>query len=105
MSVIGSKRFNHEINQKYMWYLRFDHIGDNKINKLKKYDLFSSLILESYSVYESCFQEKMTKLFFVGHGERIIEFFVLLHTNVCGPFDVPVRDGYFYFIIFTDDSS
>ena len=47
----------------------------------------------------------MAKLSFVGHAERAIELLVLVHTDVCGPFDVQNRDGYSYFITFTNDLS
>ena len=47
----------------------------------------------------------MAKFSFVGHGERATELFFLVHTNVCGSFDVQTRDGYGYFITFTDDLS
>ena len=47
----------------------------------------------------------MTKLSFVGHGEKDTELLALVHTDMCGSFDVQVRSGYAYFIIFTDDLS
>ena len=47
----------------------------------------------------------MTKLSFVGHEERATDLLVLVHTDVCGPFDVPARGNYVYFITFTDDMS
>ena len=47
----------------------------------------------------------MTKLSIVGHGERATELLALIHTDVCGPFDVQTRGGYTYFIIFIDDLS
>ena len=47
----------------------------------------------------------MIKLPFVGHGERATDLFALVHTDVCGPFDVPARGNYIYFITFTDDMS
>ena len=47
----------------------------------------------------------MTKLPFVGHGERATDLLALVHTDVCGPFDVPVRGNYVYFITFIDDMS
>ena len=47
----------------------------------------------------------MTKLSFVGHGERATELLILVHTDVYGPFDMSVRDGYAYFIFFIDDLS
>ena len=47
----------------------------------------------------------MTKLPFVGYVERTTELLALVRTNVCGPFDVQIRDGYHYFIIFTNNYS
>ena len=47
----------------------------------------------------------MTKLPFVGQEEGATEILALMHTDVCGSFDVQDRDGYIYFIIFTDDFS
>ena len=47
----------------------------------------------------------MTKLPFVGHGERATDLLVLAHTDVCGPFDVQARGNFIYFITFTDDLS
>ena len=47
----------------------------------------------------------MTKLPFVGHGERATDLLALAHTDVCGPFDVPARGNFIYFITFTDDLS
>ena len=35
----------------------------------------------------------MTKLSFVGHGKRATDLLALVHTDVCGPFDVPTRDN------------
>ena len=47
----------------------------------------------------------MTKLLFVGHGERATNLLALVHTDVCGPFDVPTRGNLVYFITFTNDLS
>ena len=47
----------------------------------------------------------MAKLPFVGRGKRATELLALVHTDVCGPFDVQTKDSYSYFIIFIDDLS
>ena len=47
----------------------------------------------------------MAMLSFMGQEKRVIEILVLVYTDVCGPFDVQVRVGYVYFIIFIDDFS
>ena len=38
-------------------------------------------------------------------GEWISEVLGLIHIDVCGSMNTSVRDGYFYFITFTDDLS
>ena len=47
----------------------------------------------------------MTKLPFVGHGERATDLLALGHTDVCSPFDMSARGNFVYFITFTDDMS
>ena len=47
----------------------------------------------------------MVKLSSVGQGERVTDILALVHTVVCGLFDVQARGGYIYFIIFIDDYS
>ena len=47
----------------------------------------------------------MTNLPFIRHKERANELLVLVHTDVCGPFDVQAREGFSYFVTFTDDMS
>ena len=47
----------------------------------------------------------MAKLPFMGYGEKAIELLALVHTDVCGSFDIQIRGGYIYFIIFIDDLS
>ena len=78
---------------------------EDRVNKLEKSGLLSSLTFESYPVGESCLQGKMIKLPFVGHGERATDLLALVHTDVCGPFDVPARGNYVYFITIIDDIS
>ena len=51
------------------------------------------------------FKKKMTKLSFRGYRKRATELLILVHIDVCGLFDMQVRDGYSYFIIFIDDLS
>ena len=66
VNAIRSKRLRDRISQKYLWHLRLGHIGEDRLNKLEKDDLLGSLTFESYPVCESCLQEKIAKLPFVG---------------------------------------
>ena len=63
-------------------------IGEDRINRLEKDGILGSLKPEPYPACESCLRGKMVKLPFVGHEERVIELLALIHTDVCGPFDV-----------------
>ena len=63
------------------------------------------MTFKSYLIYESYLHGKMTKLPFVGHGERAMDLLALVHTDVYVPFDVLARGNLVYFITFTDDLS
>ncbi|KAL0288811.1 UNVERIFIED_CONTAM: Transposon Ty1-BL Gag-Pol polyprotein [Sesamum radiatum] len=47
----------------------------------------------------------MTKKPFVEQSAIANDLLDLVHTDVCGPLSIPVRGGFSYFIIFTDDDS
>ncbi|KAI5390023.1 hypothetical protein KIW84_075374 [Lathyrus oleraceus] len=47
----------------------------------------------------------MTKSPFTGKGERANDLLALIHTDVCGPLNIPARGGFQYFITFTGDFS
>ena len=66
VNAIENKRPRDRISQKYLWHLRLGHIGEDRLNKLEKDGLLRPLTFESYPTYESCLEEKMTKLLFVG---------------------------------------
>ena len=87
-NTIGSNRSKDRISQKYLWHFRLGHIGEDRLIKLEKDGLLGPLTFEPYPVCESCLQEKMTKLSFVGQGERAIEILAMVHTDIYGPFDV-----------------
>ncbi|KAL0444725.1 UNVERIFIED_CONTAM: hypothetical protein Slati_2195200 [Sesamum latifolium] len=47
----------------------------------------------------------MTKKPFVGQSAIAKGLLDLVHTDVCGPLSIPAREGFSYFITFTDDHS
>ena len=104
VNAIGFKRSRDRISQKYLWHLKLGYIGEDRLNELEKDGLLGPLTFK-YPVCESYFQEKIVKTPFTGQGERATEILALVHTDICGLFDVQVRSGYIYFITFTDDSS
>ena len=42
---------------------------------------------------------------FAAKGNRADECLELIHSDVCGPFNIQARGGYDYFVTFTDDYS
>ena len=105
MSAVGQKRPRDVINQKYLWHHRLGHIGEDRINRLEKDRILGFLNLELYPACESCLRGKIAKLPFIGHRKRATELLALVHTDMCGPFDVQVTGGYTYFITIVDDLS
>ena len=63
------------------------------------------MILKDLSFYESCVESKMTKRPITVKGYKAKECLELMHTNICGPFNVHAWGEYEYFITFTDDYS
>ena len=54
---------------------------------------------------ESCLLEKMANSPFVGQSGTSSELLELIHTDVCGSFSIMAKDGYNYFITFTNNLS
>ena len=48
---------------------------------------------------------KMIKTSFTEHEKRASDLLGLVHIDICGPMTTQVRDGYSYFITFSDDLS
>ncbi|KAL4353618.1 hypothetical protein GQ457_06G011980 [Hibiscus cannabinus] len=92
-------------NQTYLWHCRLGHISERRISKLHKDGLLDPFVFEQLDVCESCLLGKMTKAPFSGKGERASDLLGLIHSDVCGPMNTQARDGYQYFITFTDDFS
>ena len=97
----------------HLWHCRLDHINKNRINRLTKEKIFNINDCELLSTCESFLLGKMTKLTFIGKGERAGDVLSLVHSDVCGPMNTSIcgpmntsaRDGYDYYITFTNDLS
>ena len=64
-----------------------------------------SFDFKSYEVCESCLPKTITKSPFTRHGERASDLLGVICSDVCGPMGTLTREGYEYFITFTDDLS
>ena len=105
VSTITSKRKAFDANQRFLWHLRLGHANDRKILELEKDGILGPLGLDPYPTCESCLKGKMTKSPFTGTFTRAKDLLELIHSDVCGPFSVMARGGFFYFVTFTDDYS
>ena len=92
-----------ESNQTYLWHCRLGHINIKCIKKLLQEGVLDSFDLESFENCEGCLLGKMIKQPFSKLRERTSDLLGLIHTDVCGPMSTPARQGYRYFITFTDD--
>lgn len=60
--------------------------------------------MEPFPTCEPCLQGKMTKKPFP-KANRSTELLAIIHSDLCGPFNVRTLDGYEYFMTFIDDYS
>jgi hypothetical protein len=74
------------------------------MKKLHKDGLLESLNFDSFDTCEPCLMGKMTRAPFTGFVERATNL-LGIHTDVCGSMSVSMRNGYCYFVTFTDDFS
>ena len=102
---IEAKRLKNDEDHMKMWHCRLGHIGIKRMEKLHKDGLLESLDFGSLDTCEPCLMGKMTRTPFNGIMERADDLLGIIHTDVCGPMNVPTRNGLRYFVTFTDDLS
>ena len=72
---------------------------------LAKEKIFDINDCESLPTCESYLLEKMIKSSFTEKDGRASDALGLVHNDVCRLMKIAVREGYYYFITFTDDLS
>jgi hypothetical protein len=87
-----------------LWHCRLGHISRGRIERLVKNEILPPL---EFSDLEQCieyikgkFIKKIKK-----NAKRSTGVLEIIHTDICGPFNVTSVDGYDSFITFTDDYS
>jgi hypothetical protein len=88
-----------------MWHCRLGHVGVKHMKKFHSDGLLGSLDFDSFDTCEPCLLGKMTRTLLTGFVERASDLLGIIHTDVCGPMSFATRNGYHYFLIFTDDLS
>ena len=92
-----------------IWHERFGHLGYDNLKKLCKEGMVSGMSVDGKQPCgpcEGCLTGKQTRLPFPKKSERsTTKPLELVHSDVCGPINVPSMGGSRYFITFIDDFS
>ena len=101
---VGTKQNLMNENSSFLWHKRLGHISRERVSRLVKEGVLPTLDFTDFSVCIDCIKGKQTKHSKKG-ATRSTQFLEIIHTDICGPFDVPSFGGEKYFITFIDDFS
>ena len=101
---IGTKRSLVNEHSAYLWHKRLGHISKERMQRLVKNEILPNLDFTDLGVCIDCIKGKQTKHTKKG-ATRSTQLLEIIHTDICGPFDVPSFGGEKYFITFIDDFS
>ena len=97
---------------KEVWHCRFGHLNDNDVDRLVKSSMVDGMSYRTNThtnesaICEGCMLGKMTKIPFQKRSSyRASKPLELIHTDLCGPMQVPSHGGSRYVLTFTDDFS
>ena len=99
---------------KELWHCRYGHLNESDVNKLAKKNMVEGMKVNDKSKSnstvgdkcEGCILGKMTKNPFPKKSmNRATKPLELVHTDLCGPLQVPSHGGNRYVLTFTDDFS
>lgn len=102
---VGTKRSLTNESSAYLWHKRLGHISKERIERLVKNGILHDLDFTDLGVCVDCIKGKYTKHTTKKAATRSTKLLEIIHTDICGPFDVPSLDGEKYFITFIDDFS
>ena len=105
VETIGTKRSAHNERSAFLWHQRLGHISKERIMRLVKNEILPQLDFDDWEICVDCIKGKQTKHVSKFPATRSTEPLQLIHTDICGPFDVPTWSDEKYFITFTDDFS
>jgi transposase InsO family protein len=97
------KLTNH--NSASLWHKRLGHISKRRIERLVSNEILEPLHdFSDLNNCVNCIKGKQTNLRKY-EAKRCSQVLELIHTDICGPFPTPTRNGQRYFITFIDDYS
>ena len=91
-----------------IWHKKLGHLGYQNVKLLKNKDLAEDINFndEEEIFCEACLQGKQHKLPFpLSTSPNSTELLQLVHSDICGPMNIPSIGGGRYFILFIDDKS
>ncbi|KAL0391186.1 UNVERIFIED_CONTAM: hypothetical protein Scaly_0475700 [Sesamum calycinum] len=88
-----------------MWHARLSHISEDRMKKLVDSKSLEIDNLGNLPACEYCLKGKINRNPFVGQSTLANSLLDLIHIDVCGPLNTQAREGFSYFITFTDDNS
>ncbi len=92
-----------------LWHQQFGHLNEQQLKELTQKNLITGIKLPkqmNLSFCESCIQGKMSKQPFKPIGQiRSKEMLELVHSDMCGPFQMQLIGGSKYLMMFIDDYS
>jgi len=101
---VGTKRSLVDERSAYLWHKHLGHISKERMQRLVKNEIFSDLDFTDLNVCVDCIKGKQTKHTMKG-ATRSTQLLEIIHTEICGPFDVNSFNKEKYFITFIDDFS
>jgi hypothetical protein len=88
-----------------LWHCRLGHISRGRMERLIKEEILAPLDFSDLGHCIECIKGKYVKhikRMGVTRSSGVLE---IIHTDICGPFNVKSVDGFNSFILFTDDFS
>ena len=101
---VGTKRGLANEQSAYLWHKRLGHISKERMERLVKNKILPNLDFTDLSICVDCIKGKQTKHTKKG-ATRSTQLLKIIHTDICGPFDVNSFNKEKYFITFMDDFS
>jgi hypothetical protein len=98
------KRNDDEVSSK-LWHFRLGHISRGRIKRLVKEEILQPLDFTDLEKCVDCIKGKFVKKIKKDAAKRSASVLEIIHTDICGPFNVRIVDDFDSFITFTDDYS
>ena len=101
---VGTKRSLVNERSAHLWHKRLGHISKERMERLIKNDILPDLDFTDLNICVDCIKGKQTKHTKKG-ATRSTQLLEIIHTDICGPFNVNSFNKEKYFITFIDDYS